>query len=512
MNDKLLKKIVKKNYNNELEEVLTKKKYPLEVKNELLSIFYKIENGYKDYKTIKRQTFEKKEYIEKLIAIIEKDCNEIEFTKNKKNQKVDRKNKQIICYPIETNILYSLAKIQKRKTVVKYLDKSIEEALTFILNIGNNINIVEPLRDFNGFSWNVIVKDIEDINCNLIYQNIINIVGNKFVYKWVNNYDPLVDYFILFEEKIKESYGEEIKERIITKIINLAILIKAQYDEEFKLKIQKKYEQTEDKYYELENTTMYISKIVNHKKQIEKKVKKIDKIINNKEMLMIEYEKRNEILPLEKKIFSVRVLRNILKDERNELLEEIQNQNRLIEPQNFLNEKNIVKTKLKYLSIIGKEDLKKQIKENLLDLQKEIIKCMYIDITNTKTKQELIEQIYKYRYYCLLPFNNNEIIYEEKKLEDYIQKLTEYIINKAIEMKVINKISKNNQINYEIIKKLLLSKIISLQDINIKINCKSEGTVLTIYDEEIEDDEIIFNNITKGDICVRTNKKIKLFN
>ena len=50
---------------------------------------------------------------------------------------------------------------------MKYLDESIEKSLSYILNTGNNINIVEPLRDFNGFSWNIIAKDIEDVNLQI---------------------------------------------------------------------------------------------------------------------------------------------------------------------------------------------------------------------------------------------------------------------------------------------------------------------------------------------------------
>ena len=56
-------KIAKKDYNNRLEEILSQKNFSEEAKNTLLSMFYKIENGYKDYKTVKRDTFEKGEYI-----------------------------------------------------------------------------------------------------------------------------------------------------------------------------------------------------------------------------------------------------------------------------------------------------------------------------------------------------------------------------------------------------------------------------------------------------------------
>ena len=206
MKENFLGNFERKNYNNKLEQVLSNKDFSEDVKNSLLSIFYKIENGYLDYATVKRETFEKKEYIEELIRIINNECDKIEFTKNKNQQKIDRKEKKIVTLPIETNILNSIAKIQKRNVVIRYLDKTIEESFSFLLNTGNNINIIEPLRDFNGFSWNIIVKEIENVKCNLIYQNIIYLVGNKFVYKWVNNYDPLVDYFELFQSKLQEKY------------------------------------------------------------------------------------------------------------------------------------------------------------------------------------------------------------------------------------------------------------------------------------------------------------------
>ena len=52
--DKLLEKIVKKDYNNELEEVLEKKYFDENVKSILLSILYKIETAYKDYQNVKQ--------------------------------------------------------------------------------------------------------------------------------------------------------------------------------------------------------------------------------------------------------------------------------------------------------------------------------------------------------------------------------------------------------------------------------------------------------------------------
>ena len=53
-NDKFIGKIVKKDYNNELEKVLEKKYFNENVKNILLNILYKIETAYKDYEKVKQ--------------------------------------------------------------------------------------------------------------------------------------------------------------------------------------------------------------------------------------------------------------------------------------------------------------------------------------------------------------------------------------------------------------------------------------------------------------------------
>jgi len=508
LKEKFLGNFERKNYNNKLEQVLSNKDFSEDVKNYLLSIFYKIENGYLDYATVKRETFEKKEYIEELIRIINNECDKIEFTKNKNQQEIDRKEKKIVTLPIETNILNSIAKIQKRNVVIRYLDKTIEESFSFLLNTGNNINIIEPLRDFNGFSWNIIVKEIENVKCNLIYQNIIYLVGNKFAYKWVNNYDPLVDYFELFQSKLQEKYGEDLSEEIITNIIKLSLILKANDDERYVDIIKNKKEKLEDELYELENPIMYLTKITKMKKKNEKKIKSLEKTIYNKELLMQEYEARNRDLPIDKKIFSVRVLKNNLKEERLQILKEIKELNELIHPEKFLTRKKIIKKELKYFDIPDDFNAKKI----LISLQKQIIECMMIDVKNANNKQELIELIYKYRYYQMLPITVNKTVGEIKSLEESSTTLIETIIKKVQDMNIIKKISRNDEEEFKIIKKILLLKIISFEDINIKLLNERNDFYLVVYDEDIEECKFKIDNLNKKDFIIKINKKIKLFN
>ena len=60
---KFLEKIVKRNYNNELEEVLETKHFDENVQSTLLGIMYKIEAAYKDLETVKKDVQTKEEYI-----------------------------------------------------------------------------------------------------------------------------------------------------------------------------------------------------------------------------------------------------------------------------------------------------------------------------------------------------------------------------------------------------------------------------------------------------------------
>lgn len=376
-----------------------------------------------------------------------------------------------------------------------------------MLNTGNNINIVEPLRDFNGFSWNIIEKDIEDLDYNLLYQNIIFLMGNKFADKWVNNYEPLVDYFDLFQSEIEKKYGKKLKENIVKSIIRISLGLMANYNADFRNKIIEKSNELEQKYFEIEDKEKYLIKISKNKKQKEKEIRELDKIINDKNLLVEEYEKRNKRLPLEKKIFSIRVLKNQLKKERENLIKEIEDYNNLMNPKYFLENKRKIEKMYKYFEKIGEIDVQSEI----IKLQKDIIRCMYIEIQNIEDRNELINFIYKYRYYNLLPMSNKTSIYKKKELKILMKKLTEAIINKGIELKVINKIVKDEETNYNITKDLLLSKIISLEDIGLKAFLENEKVVITIYDEEIEENQIELEKLNQKDLKIKLGKKTKLF-
>ena len=92
-----LEKIVKRNYNNELEKLLEEKQFEENAKSTLLNILYKIETGYKDIETVKKDIETKEEYIENLMGIIKNNCNSIKILKmSEQNNQIPENRTYII--------------------------------------------------------------------------------------------------------------------------------------------------------------------------------------------------------------------------------------------------------------------------------------------------------------------------------------------------------------------------------------------------------------------------------
>ena len=298
-----LEKIVKRNYNNELEKLLEEKQFEENAKSTLLNILYKIETGYKDIETVKKDIETKEEYIENLMGIIKNNCDSIKILKmSEQNNQIpenrtyiiDKENKEIIAYPIERKVLYAIAKIGKKEKIIKDNYFLIDETISDLINTGNNIHMVEPLRDFNGYSWTTIPQEIESIDHNLIYQNLRILVGHKFLNKWIRSNEFMIDYFEEFKEELENRYGVEDRKKIIDLLAEISVLLEVKYNPQKIKEYTKLKEELQEELEKLENKEEYIEKITEQKIQLTEKIKQIDTIINNKELLEKEYKERND--------------------------------------------------------------------------------------------------------------------------------------------------------------------------------------------------------------------------
>lgn len=515
----ILEKIVKKDYNNELEKILEEKQFGENVKSTLLSILYKIEAAYKDCETVKKDTENKDEYISNIFEIIKNDCNSIKIIKmsdeknklpNNKTYIVDKEKKEIISYPIERKLLYAIAKIGKKDKIIKDDYFVINETLSELINVGNNIDIVEPLRDFNGYSWTNIPQEIESIDHNLVYQNLRMIIGYKFLHKWIKNNEFIIDYFELFKEELENRYGKENKNKVIDAISKISILLSIKFDDTKRKKIVEIKEKVEEEISKIQDKEQFIEETTNKKIEITNKIKEYDTIINNKKLLQEEYKKRNEKLPLEKKIFSMKILSKMMEQERNEYFKEIEKLNTLLNPQKFIKYKKELEEKYKYLKILDTEDIEKELDKLKIELQKIFLNLMKINTNKAETRQEIEKIIYEFRYYLLMPYDYENTIQDIVKIKKQINELSELIINKAIDLKVIEKISNDKNTNYGILKNIFNVRIIKLEDAYLKITKEKDKYFVQIFDENIFEEK---REISKPkDLEIKPNKKMPIWN
>ena len=93
-------------------------------------------------------------------------------------------------------------------------------------------------------------------------------------------------------------------------------------------------------------------------------------------MIQEEYDNRNEKLPLEEKIFSIRILSKIMTEEREEKIEELEKLNELLNPQKFVKHKQELEKKEKVLKILESKNIQSDIEKLKLKLQKIFLQCV----------------------------------------------------------------------------------------------------------------------------------------
>ena len=270
--------------------------------------------------------------------------------------------------------------IEKKSNNKKILNNKYEEATIAVsdfINIGKNIDRVEVLRDFNGWSWTTIKKEIENIDANLIYQTLQIVFGKEFLDNWVQDKDGIIDYFEVISNENKK-YGKKLVEDLKKLLINIAIINDVKENKEFAKDIKQKLKELDEKLKEYDNTEANIEKISEHRKQAMKQLKDIEKILGQKTRLKAEYEKRNREAPIEKKIFNIKVLQKGLNDQKKKLLNEINEDNYMLNPTNYVQEKNKLEQKKNRLKI--SKITKEQKKELLINFVKDILQCLNLKI------------------------------------------------------------------------------------------------------------------------------------
>lgn len=481
-----------KDYNNELEKILENKFFSYDVKNLLLSMLYKIENAYADYKTAKVEVPSKNEYIENILRIVKEKCLKIflvkpgtneaeELEKSNKKYKIDKANGEIICFPNELTLLTAIFKIDEGNTTIT--NSKYEYALLPLnefIKEGRIDSLVEVLRDFNGWSWDIDTKRVRNIYGNFVYECLLLLNGKD---KVLDNCSEL------YEDAACVAMREYISKKI---------------DKKFNSELKKIKKVKEERLELFSNKKDFLNTITEEKKKYTEKIKKIDKLLNDKDLLKQEYFSRNEKLPNKEKIFSVSYLVRMLEEERQGYLDKIEENNKIISPKEFVNEKTKLENEVKFLDSVFLENTE----ETMIEMSKKFLTLLMekIEKVNEENKNLLVKYIYKLRYFRYVPIGENKFVKDLKELSQKFRQIIKLVIKKAQELKIWEKISDDEAITYRILKEVFDTKIIKLENINIMCRNDEKNTIVEYYDDTILENEIKIKKTEE-----RFKKKVKLF-
>lgn len=429
----IFSKISLKDYNNILENILEQKDFISDIKSLLLSMLYKIENGYEDYETVKVNVSSKKYFLKKIVQIIEEKCKEIQLIKplseeskileeKNINYIVNKKEGKIISYPNERILLEALVTLNQEEIILEEKYKLFNIAIEEILQKGNKMNIVEVIRDFNGWSWDATTSQMESKNINVIYQNLLILLGNSLLQtlvtggekqteeeidlpnneilrsKYNNSFgmtkeemqEEKIDYIQEMKVLLSKKYGAKNAKTFFVQFIKTILAVESNQNKEQKEIILKEQKQVKQYLGEMKNNKQYLENLSKKKKELTIKIKEIDIYLNNKKMLKEEYERRNSKLPNKEKIFSVSHFKIILEKEREKKLKEIKKYNKQMEPKEFVKRKKELEEIVAFFEDIGVEEEKRTNEEEQINkLQLCFLNCFIEKIRKAETKKEI---------------------------------------------------------------------------------------------------------------------------
>ncbi len=493
-------RLLQKDYSEELEEICESKRFDKEAQNLLLSMLYKADGAYNDYRTVKREVPSKEKFLENIIEIVKNYCKEIEIAKpnselekelNKSRCKVVEeepdnkynKEQKVIFFPNEKVILYSIIKagLDKINTNLSLKDKSMLGAI----QIGKCISSSEVIRDFNGFSWSQIVSEIESLECNALYTDLTFLLGEKYV-------DNLKSSNI-------EKLNTVVEAELLEQMQKIATKFYLEYDENQARIVEQNSKKDKDELEKMEAGSEYVENISNIKKDLLNKIKEIDEQLNDPKELRNAYINHNKNLPNEQKIFSVSHYEEMIQKQRQDILNKIEEYNKLQNPIEFVKIKQELENRIKFAEEVNTIQIE--------DLQKVFFKDFSKILGDLNEKDRLIDYIYKIRYLKYLPVSQDKLM---KDVIDFTD-LEKNTIEKCIEKNVITPISNNAKTDYLLLKSLFETRNISIEGLLVKLNVKDGKLISEIYDGDILDSTNEVELPKGSNIHLRKTKKVKIF-
>lgn len=114
----------------------------------------------------------------------------------------------------------------------------------------------------------------------------------------------------------------------------------------------------------------------------------------------------------------------------------------------------------------------------------------------------------------MLPYDYEKMVNETEEISKELENVGKELLQKAHKMKVLEKLSKNEDIDYELLKKMFSIRSINLEELSVIVTKEKDKFFVQVFDENsIEEKYELKNskNISKKDFELRLDKRVKVF-
>ena len=543
----IFKNIIKNDYIYEIEKTLEKKGITNEIKSLVMDTLFKIEETYPNYKRIKVDVLEKRDYIREIVVALKKVDNiyimnmqEKDILKCVTDTKIEKNARgyyDIQIYHNNLSLLYALQTIINEEYGIN--EQPCSSAFDKILKIGGIYSNIEILRDFSGWNWNRNKIKNFNIYYDIIYKNLLLILG----------IDKMIELkktrqCIHFMKKyLLKKYKNDNVEKLMEILKEIVFVMSSEEEKRLEIEANKKII---DMYMAMKDIKKFMQKVNEEKKKNNKLIAEYDKILNSHNVLEREYNEylkaieksKNEdssngslnidsiidILDIEEddigkidkeeikniELFSIQIF-----EKRKKVYNKNLELSKIGNPENYVEHKRILEEKIKYIldyeKVKGDAKKEEELLENLMIEYQKIVYDMLEDrIEAIYTNEEVIDEIYRQRYIRYQNVLKDKYIYQISDLYQKMDKILHLIVAKAMKFDVLERVSEEENTNYAAVSPALKTEVLSLEEVKVAIYT-GKTTLLCIYDGNVLIKEIELFDVDPKLISIPTKKKIKLF-
>lgn len=543
----IFKNIIKNDYIYEIEKTLEKKGITNEIKSLVMDTLFKIEETYPNYKRIKVDVLEKRDYIREIVVALKKVDNiyimnmqEKDILKCVTDTKIEKNSRgyyDIQIYHNNLSFLYALQTIINEEYGIN--EQPCSSSFDKILKIGGIYSNIEILRDFSGWNWNRNKIKNFNIYYDIIYKNLLLILG----------IDKMIELkktrqCIHFMKKyLVKKYKNDNVEKLMEILKEIVFVISSEEEKKLEIEANKKII---DMYMAMKDIKKFMQKVNEEKKKNNKLIAEYDKILNSHNVLEREYNEylkaieksKNEdssngslnidsiidILDIEEddigkidkeeikniELFSIQIF-----EKRKKVYNKNLELSKIGNPENYVEHKRILEEKIKYIlnyeKVKGDTKKEEELLENLMIEYQKIVYDMLEDrIEAIYTNEEVIDEIYRQRYIRYQNVLKDKYIYQISDLYQKMDKILHLIVAKAMKFDVLERVSEEENTNYAAVSPALKTEVLSLEEVKVAIYT-GKTTLLCIYDGNVLIKEIELFDVDPKLISIPTKKKIKLF-